>query len=213
MEEKVTEEYFFKLLDEAEAYIAGDLLMETHGHFDYEIKSGEPAGNTVDDISSCHKCDGCFSRTVYAEPLLGKNPVILFILPSPEGVTMLTGPSFDYFRKWVKAMGLELSAVALTALIKCPVGNFSAAAASSCSDYLRAEMKSLSPRAIVLLGKDTAAYMLRKKHDFDALRLNTFRINGIKTYVTYSPADLVRDRSLRAPIWEDLKYIMEGIKA
>lgn len=208
MDERVTEEYFFSLLDEAVASINGDRLREYSGIYDYEIK---PHEEVPDDISSCHRCDGCFSRTVYAEPLLSPEPVLLFVLPSPEGVTMLSSASFDYFTKWIKAIGLELKNVALTSLIKCPVRNFSPQIADTCKDYLREEMRRLKPKAIVLLGKDTASYMLRRTGTFDSIRLHAYRINGIKTFTTYTPLDLVKDRNLRVHIWEDLKYIRESM--
>lgn len=208
MDERVTEEYFFSLLDEAAASISGDRLREYTSVYDYEIK---PHEEVADDISSCHRCEGCFSRTVYAEPLLSPNPLLLFVLPSPEGVTMLSSASFDYFTKWIKAIGLELRNVALTSLIRCPVRNFSSEIADICKDYLREEMRSLKPEAIVLLGKDTASYMLRRPGSFDSIRLHTYKVNGIKTFSTYAPSDLVRDRNLRVPIWEDLKFIRDNM--
>ena len=124
---------------------------------------------------------------------------------------MLSSASFDYFTKWIKAIGLELRNVALTSLIRCPVRNFSSEIADICKDYLREEMRSLKPEAIVLLGKDTASYMLRRPGSFDSIRLHTYKVNGIKTFTTYAPSDLVRDRNLRVPIWEDLKFIRDNM--
>ncbi len=211
MEENLTEEYFFTLLDGAEALLGGDSLREEHPEYDYTVttsgKKAETVSSSDEDIASCHRCDACFSRRIYAEPTLNPNPDFLFVLPSPEGDTMLSPDSYSYYTKWVKAMGREMRNVSITSLIRCPVP-FRKETADSCRDYLREEMKSLSPKAIVLLGEETAQYMLRRNLPLDALRNHSYRINGIRTFVTYTPLSLVRDRSLRGRIWEDLKYMM-----
>lgn len=212
MGDNLTKEYFLKLIDGASVSLSGDALMEEHEEYDYTITpSTDAVVKESDEISSCHRCQACFSRRVYAEPMLRKNPLILFVLPYPEGDMMLSSESFSYFSKWLKAIGLSLDDVALSALIKCPVEKFSSSDADSCRDYLRNEMKTLSPSSIVLLGKDTASYMLKKTLDFDALRLHTYKINGIRTFTTYTPLELVRDRFLRVKIWEDLKYISNAL--
>ena len=215
MEENLTKEYFFTLLDEAEALLGGDSLREEHPSFEYTVTTCEDKSQDVtadEDISSCHRCDACFSRRVYAEPTLNPGSSILFVLPAPEGDTLLSGDSYSYYAKWVKAMGMEMRNVSLTSLIRCPVP-FRKESADSCRDYLREEMKRLELKAIVLLGEDTAQYMLRRSMPLDILRLHSYKINGIRTFVTYTPLSLVRDRSLRGKIWEDLKFIMNETAA
>ena len=212
MEENLTKECFFTLLDEAEAALSGDSLMEEHEKYDYTVTAPEKGSDTFsDEISSCHKCDACFLRRVYAEPLVGSKPILLFVLPFPEGDTLLSSDSYAYYTKWIAAMGYEMKDVALSSLIKCPVKSFSRETADSCKDWLRSEMKRINPRAIILLGEDSARYMLRRSYDFDTLRLHTYRVNGIPTFCTYTPSSLVRDRGLRAKIWEDLKYIRDAV--
>ncbi len=208
MGDNLTKEYFLKLLDEASQVVSGDKLSETHEHYEYTIQSSSQSNVEVsEEISQCHKCTSCFNRRLYAEPILRKNPLILFILPSPDGDTILSPESFSYFSKWLKAINLTLDQVALTSLIKCPVVSFDNVSADSCREYLKNEMKIVSPKSIVLLGASSAQYMLRRNQEYDEIRLHTYKVNGIKTFTTYSPSDLVRDRSLRGKIWEDLKYI------
>lgn len=210
MSDRTTKEYFLSVLDEAVSSIENDKMGEWHERCDYTMEEKRQSA-FVDDISSCHKCSACFRRRVYAEGILNKNPKILFVLPYPEGDTILLPPSYSYFTKWVKAMGLESTEVALSALIKCPLTSFDSSAADSCRGYLKDEMALLSPSSIVLLGKDVASYMLRRSGDYDEIRKHQYRINGIKTFTTYSPLELVIDRSLRVKIWEDLKFISSSI--
>ncbi len=212
MEEKVSEECFMTLLDEAVSFLEGDALMERHESVSYSITSGEERRDVDDDISSCHRCGACLMRRVYAEGICGSSASVLFVLPYPEGDTMLSDASFSYYVKWLKAMGLEMKDAALCALIKCPVKAFSRESADACRDYLRNEMKRIKPRVMILLGKDAASYMLRRECDYDAMRLHSYSINGIRTFTTYSPQELVRDSSLRGKIWADLKYIMNHLE-
>ncbi len=217
MDGNLTKECFLTLADEAVSAIEGDALMEAHGRYTYTVSERE-TGAPSDDISSCHKCDACYSRRLYAEPMIQSGSAFLFVLPSPEGDTLLSSESYSYFTKWISAIGYDMKSVSLSALIKCPVQKFTKDTADICRDFLRDEMKRTGPRSIVLLGEETAQYMLRRPLPIDALRLHTYRINGIPAFCTYSPSDLVRDRGLRAKIWEDLKYIRDevaggGVKA
>ncbi len=212
MDENLTKECFLTLADRAVSALEGDALMEEHGRYDYTVTRGETAAPS-DDISSCHKCDACFLRRIYAEPVLQPGSAFLFVLPYPEGDTLLSSESRSYFTKWIAAMGYDMKSVSLSALIKCPVQKFTKESADICKDYLRDEMKRTMPRAIVLLGEDTAIYMLRRTLPLDSLRLHTYRINGIPAFCTYSPSDLVKERALRARIWEDLQYIRDQIKS
>lgn len=211
MDGNLTKECFLSLADEAVSSIEGDALMEEHGRYAYTVTKAVTDAPS-DDISSCHKCDACFLRRLYAEPLLKPSPSFLFVLPYPEGDTLLSSESYSYFTKWISAIGYDMKSVALSALIKCPVQKFSKDTADICKDYLRDEMKRTGPHAIVLLGEDTAQYMLRRSLSLDTLRLHTYRINGIPAFCTYSPSDLVKDRALRAKIWEDLQFIRDQVR-
>ncbi len=210
MGDRTTEEYFMSVLDDAVSSIECDKMGEWHKRYEYTLEDRkEPSFE--EDISSCHKCNACFCRRVYAEGILNKNPRVLFVLPYPEGDTMLLPPSYSYFAKWVKAMGLETKDIALSALIKCPLSSFDQTSAEKCRSYLKDEMTLLSPASIVLLGKEVASYMLRRSGNYDDMRGRQYRINGIKTFTTYSPIELVNNINLRGKIWEDLKFIIASI--
>ena len=213
MDGNLTKECFLSLMDEAVSSIEGDALMEEHGRYAYTVTARPADADGDDDISSCHRCDACYSRRIYAEPVIQKDPEFLFVLPYPEGDTLLSSESYSYFTKWISAIGYEVKSASLCALIKCPVQKFTKETADICRDYLRDEMKRIQPRSIVLLGEDTAQYMLRRPLPLDTLRLHTYRINGFPAFCTYTPSDLVRDRGLRAKIWEDLKYIRDEIRS
>ena len=211
MGDNITLECFLSLLDRAEAVIEKDNLLEEREEFGYSVRDKEIKEESIDrfeEISSCHKCKACLERSIFAEPILNQNPKILFVAPMPEGSTIFSPSSNDYFLKWISAIKLTRRDIALTTLIKCPVKEFSKEYADICKVHLRDEMNMLKPKTMVLLGQSVSSYMLRRSGDMDSVfRMRKFSVNSIPVFCTYSPFDLVNNRSLRAPIWEDLKFI------
>ena len=214
MDDNLTLEYFLSLLDRAENVFQKDNLGEKSTDYEYSVEDikREPELDYVDDLASCHKCNACLERSIFAEPLLNPEPKILFVSPMPEGAVIFSPSSNDYFYKWLTAINLGRKDIALTTLIKCPVKEFRKEYADVCRKHLKSEMERLKPRAMVLLGSPTAEYMLRRSSDFSLFRGRRFSINSIPVFCTYSPEDLVKDRSLRAPIWEDLQLISAFLK-
>ena len=211
MGDNITLECFLSLLDRAEAVIEKDNLLEEREEFGYSVRDKEIKEESIDrieEMSSCHKCKACLDRTIFAEPILNQNPKILFVAPMPEGSTIFSPSSNDYFLKWISAIKLTRRDIALTTLIKCPVKEFSKEYADICKVHLRDEMNMLKPKTMVLLGQSVSSYMLRRSGDMDSVfRKRKFSVNSIPVFCTYSPLDLVNNRALRVPIWEDLKFI------
>ena len=218
MADNLTLEAFLSLLDGAESVVKGDNLSERREFLEYSVseekrESVQHAQDSAEDLESCHDCSGCFSRQSYALPILNPQPLLMFVAPFPEGFTILSDGGRDYFNKWLMAMGLKRSDIALTTLIKCPVKEFKKESADMCRENLKNEMNRLKPKTMVLLGKDVSSYMLRREGDMDEVfRKRKFSVNSIPVFCTYSPMDLVKNRALRAPIWEDLKFISSFLK-
>ena len=216
MGDNITLECFLSLLDRAEAVIEKDNLLEEREEFGYSVKDKEIKEESIDrfeEMSSCHKCKACLDRTIFAEPILNQNPNILFVAPMPEGSTIFSPSSNDYFLKWISAIKLTRRDIALTTLIKCPVKEFSKEYADICKVHLRDEMNMLKPKTMVLLGQSVSSYMLRRSGDMDSVfRKRKFSVNSIPVFCTYSPLDLVQNRALRVPVWEDLQYISSFLK-
>ena len=218
MADNLTLEAFLSLLDGAESVVKGDNLSERREFLEYSVseekrESVQHAQDSAEDLESCHDCSGCFSRQSYALPILNPQPLLMFVAPFPEGFTILSDGGRDYFNKWLMAMGLKRSDIALTTLIKCPVKEFKKESADMCRENLKNEMNRLKPKTMVLLGKDVSSYMLRREGNMDEVfRKRKFSVNSIPVFCTYSPMDLVKNRALRAPIWEDLKFISSFLK-
>ena len=221
MGDKFTEGIFMGLIDDAERLITGDTLGEIIPPVSYSLREKEPSAPAREEApleavyreaASCHACPEYTRRTVFTEPVTKMNPRVLFIAPYPEGTMIFSASSLEKFRAWWKlSLLLEEGEWALTTLIKCPAASFSAEAADRCRAVLRKEMEIMKPGALVLLGHDTASYMLRKNLPMDDLRGQRFVINHIPAFVTYTPSDYLSDLSLQRPIWNDLLFIRHSI--
>ncbi|NLZ77239.1 MAG: uracil-DNA glycosylase, partial [Spirochaetales bacterium] len=78
---------------------------------------------------------------------------------------------------------------------------------ASCLPYLSRQIRLLRPRAILLLGRVAAQTLLGRTDPLAAMRGTFHRHEGIPVLVTYHPAAVLRDPSLKRPVWEDLKKI------
>lgn len=218
MGDKFTEGYLMSLIDDAERIILSDPLGDKVPYLSYTLKETEkkreesPFSVLYKEVASCHACNGYEKRGVFAEPVIKKNPKVLFIAPYPEGSIIFSPQSMEKFRAWWKlSLLLEEGEWALTTLIKCPVSSFSKEVADSCRNTLRTEMSLIAPEAMVLLGYDTASYMLRKNLPMDEMRGRKFVVNHIPVFVTYSPSDYINNPSLQRPIWNDMLFIRKSI--
>ena len=219
MGDKSTEAYLMSLIDDAIRIASSDPLGEDIPFVSYRLKERKmekkaemPLEGLYREAASCHSCQGYEARRTFAEPVFRISPKVLFIAPQPEGQLIFSPDSQEIFIAWwKKSLLLTEGEWALTTLIKCPAASFSAEAADRCRAVLRKEMEIMKPGALVLLGHDTASYMLRKNLPMDDLRGQRFVINHIPAFVTYTPSDYLSDPSLQRPIWNDLLFIRHSI--
>lgn len=215
MQGKAERSYLMQLVDDAERIVMSDPLGEEIPPATYALdgsgKEKDGADGFYRAIASCHSCRLCYAREVFAYPIVRKEPRVLFIVENPEGKTILDGSSLETFRAfWKDSLRLGEGEWALTSLIKCP-GGWDPSCADACRHYMRSELSSIAPRAIVLMGMNGARYMLGERGTDDAYLGRRFIVNHIPLYVTYSPAEYRADRSLRTRIWDNLLFIRKEL--
>lgn len=76
---------------------------------------------------------------------------------------------------------------------------------STCFAFLQAQIHILKPKMILCMGRISGHKMLETEEPLNKLRGQFFEYNGIPLMVTYHPSALLRDQSLKAPAWQDLK--------
>ena len=217
MGDSFTKGYLMSLIDEAERLISSDPFGEERPPVSYTLKEKEerredPLESVYREASSCRLCQACSGRRMFAHPVVASGPKVLFIAPSPEGSVIFSPESLLKFRAWWElSLLLHPGEWALTTLIKCPSSPFSPSAADQCRPFLRSEMSMMKPEAMVLLGHDTACYMLRRSVPMDEMRQKRFVVNHIPVFVTYTPLDYLHTPSLQRDIWNDMLFIRREV--
>ena len=78
-----------------------------------------------------------------------------------------------------------------------------------CSPYLQKQIKIIKPKLIVALGKVAGKTLIKKDMPLKNMRGNTFDYYGKPLRVTYHPAALLRNQSLKRLAWDDFQWIKE----
>ena len=83
---------------------------------------------------------------------------------------------------------------------------------STCFAFLQAQIHILKPKMILCMGRIAGHKMLDTEEALNKLRGQIFDYNGIPLMVTYHPSALLRDQSLKAPAWQDLKQFRSKLE-
>jgi uracil-DNA glycosylase family 4 len=120
------------------------------------------------------------------------------------------GAAGQYLDKWLKSIALDRSKCYIANCVKCrPPQNREPhpEEIGACLPYLERQIAAVRPRLICCLGRIAAQTLLGTTSSLGALRGKVHQRKGIPVVVTYHPSAVLRDQSLRKPVWEDLKVI------
>lgn len=210
-------EYFLSLADSVERLVKGDALAEVMSLKTYSVEDKaalEPAPAAVpaepvirhrsepiskrfslrDSYLNCHSCNRWIDRNGIIHPAVGSmHPYILFLSRAmlPDG-KFLTSAETDYFKRWLSPIGLTVSDVGLSAVIKCPGDG--ADVPQGCIELLSQQLQLHQPKAVVFF---TGAR--------EACGAEGDSFHGIPCFDMATPAEVLADPSLKRPVWETLK--------
>jgi uracil-DNA glycosylase len=167
------------------------------------------------EVEGCSRCPLSLNRTRTVPGEGSFDPPVLFVGEGPGEEEDRTGRPFvgaagRYLDKWIAAAGLERGACYIANCVKCrPPQNREPHPdeLAACLPYLERQITVLAPRLIVCLGRIAAQTLLGTSTGIGALRGKVYDRKGIKLVATYHPSAVLRDQSLRAPVWEDLKRL------
>jgi uracil-DNA glycosylase family 4 len=167
------------------------------------------------DVEECSRCVLSMNRTKAVPGEGAIDPPVLFVGEGPGEEEDRTGRPFvgaagRYLDKWIAAVNLDRRACFIANCVKCrPPQNREPHPdeIAACLPYLERQIAALAPRAIVCLGRIAAQTLLATSTGVGALRKKVHDRKGIPLVATYHPSAVLRDRSLRAPVWEDLKRL------
>ena len=170
------------------------------------------------DSSQCQRCGLCKTRkSVVFGTGCQDRPVVMVIGEGPGENEDLQGLPFvgkagQYLDRWLSAISLSRETnVYITNTVKCrPPQNRDPypEEKSACNAYLKRQIQLVNPQAILCLGKPASTLMTGQPDaTMGALRGRFFFYDGIPMMCTYHPAAVLRDLSLKRPVWEDLKKL------
>ncbi len=172
----------------------------------------------ITECLSCKRCQLCETRknVVFGEGCSDR-PVVLVIGEGPGETEDNTGRPFvgragEFLDKWLKAIGLDRNSnVYITNIVKCrPPQNRDPLPEekSACLAFLKQQIALLQPQAILCLGRPASSLMTGKADaPIGNLRGKFFFYDGIPMLCTYHPAAVLRDLTLKRPVWEDLQKL------
>jgi uracil-DNA glycosylase family 4 len=167
------------------------------------------------EVAGCSRCPLSLNRTRTVPGEGSRDPPVLFVGEGPGEEEDRTGRPFvgaagRYLDKWIAAAGLERGVCFIANCVKCrPPQNREPHPdeIEACLPYLERQIAALAPRAIVCLGRIASQTLLGTASGVGALRGKVHDRGGIPLVATYHPSAVLRDQSLRAPVWEDLKRL------
>lgn len=183
-----------------------------------EVAGVDTSGLTLTDlytkIARCTKCPLARTRNNVVPGEGVENPDVLVIGEGPGYDEDMSGRPFVgkagvLLDKMLAAIGLDRTKNCYIAnVVKCrppqnrdPLPDEQA----TCNAFLQAQIHILKPKMILCMGRIAGHKMLESQESLNKLRGQFFEYNGIPLMVTYHPSALLRDESLKAPAWQDLK--------
>lgn len=171
------------------------------------------------DLGDCHRCPLGDLRTNLVFGVGNPHPRLVFVGEAPGRDEDLKGEPFvgaagQLLTRIIAAMGLSRDQVYICNVLKCrPPQNRDPHhdEIETCSPFLVRQLRTLSPEVIVALGRIAAHTLLSTQTPIGRLRGTFHQWEGIPVMPTYHPSALLRDESLKRPVWEDMKKVMERL--
>ncbi|GHV84689.1 hypothetical protein AGMMS50230_02970 [Spirochaetia bacterium] len=186
------------------------------------------AADVAADIAACERCGLCKTRTRTVPGEGVTRPLVMVIGEGPGADEDVSGRPFvgkagqllDRMLDSRGKIGLSRTKNCYIAnIVKCrPPGNRNPQQdeITACVPFLTRQIKILAPKIILAAGNTAAKTLLDSTEGITRLRgtFTTFKgtllMDGdfnIPLLPTYHPSALLRDDSLKAPVWEDLKKL------
>ena len=173
-------------------------------------------------IKNCEKCNLSLTRNKFVFGSGDPNADLLLVGEGPGEEEDSKGEPFvgkagKLLDKILKAIGYARDDnVFIANIVKCrPPENRNPllSEVEKCTPYLIKQINLIKPKLIVALGKVAGQTLLKQDLLINEMRKNTHVFNDIPLIVTYHPAALLRNQSLKIDVWEDFKCIRDLLKS
>jgi DNA polymerase len=171
------------------------------------------------EIGECTRCKLHKGRTNIVFGVGSPTAKLVFVGEAPGEDEDLKGEPFvgkagQLLTKMIEAMGLQRTDVYICNTVKCrPPNNRNPEPdeLGACEPFLKGQLGSLRPEAIVTLGKFAAQALLRVDTPISRLRGTWREYEGIPLMPTFHPAYLLRSPGEKGKVWADLKEVMKKL--
>ncbi len=180
--------------------------------------------HTLDEIaeavSHCSLCPLSSGRTLAVPGEGAANARLMFIGEGPGRDEDVSGKPFvgkagQLLTKIIEAgLGISRSDCYIANIVKCrpphnrnPFDNEAAA----CILYLHRQIELIKPEMIVLFGRVALKHLLGIESSLREARSRLHHFRNIPVVVTYHPAALLRNPSLKRAVWDDLQTVIKHL--
>tara|TARA_Y100001970_G_scaffold137161_1_gene168744 strand:- start:5183 stop:5896 length:714 start_codon:yes stop_codon:yes gene_type:complete len=172
-------------------------------------------------IENCEKCNLSLTRNKFVFGSGDPDADLMLIGEGPGKEEDSKGEPFvgqagKLLDKILKAIGyVRYDNVFIANIVKCrPPENRNPLPSEieKCTPYLKDQINLIKPKLIVALGKVAGQTLLNENMLIKEMRKKTHRYNSIPLIITYHPAALLRNPSLKLDVWGDFQYIRGFMK-
>src|SRR6266446_3066262 len=171
------------------------------------------------ELGECTRCKLHKTRTNIGFVVGSPEERIMFVGEAPGEDEDLQGYPFvgkagQLLTKMIEAMGLGREDVYICNTVKCrPPNNRNPEPdeLAACEPFLKGQLASVKPEAIVTLGKFAAQALLRDQTPITRLRGQWREYEGIPVMPTFHPAYLLRSPQEKGKVWDDLQSVMKKL--
>ena len=172
--------------------------------------------NLQQQVSQCHACDLCQTRTQTVFGVGNRHANWLLIGEAPGQNEDLQGEPFvgkagQLLNEMLRAIGLDREQVYIANMLKCrPPNNRDPQAdeVAACNGFLQQQIALLQPKIILAVGRIAAQNLLKTQQPLSRLRGTQHQLDGIPLVVVHHPAYLLRSLTEKAKAWEDLQFAL-----
>jgi uracil-DNA glycosylase family 4 len=181
---------------------------------EFNLDSWDNISQSIVQCQNCNLATACTQKVVG----IGNRQADLMIIGEPPGHDEdIKGEPFVgrpgvLFDKILQSIGISRSQVFITNIVKCrPPNNRDPHKdeVKACDAFLRAQIKQISPKVILLVGKVSAQSLLNTSDSVAKLITQNHQLpdSDIPLKVIYPPSYLLRNPASKAIVWQDMKWL------
>lgn len=172
------------------------------------------------EIGDCKRCKLCKGRINLVFGAGSADAGLMFAGEGPgseedkQGLPFV-GRAGKLLDKILEAMGMTRDDVYIGNVVKCrPPENRNPEEdeIKTCMPFLKRQIEIIKPKVIVCLGTFASQSLLNTTEKISRLRGKIHELDGTKVMPTYHPAFLLRNASMKRPVWEDMQIVMKELE-